>query len=285
MKRIILLISVIVCLYSIQAKAQMVINIFDNESSKTEPIDDIQFVAQYQMNFINDTLNPDKVTKETMMLKAGSKSSLFYSYTRFITDSIMLDQVQKSGSSNFDSKNQNPGLISYRIYKNYPTGKVTTLDQIATTRLRCEEENEQPVWELLPDTMTILSYPCLKAVCHFKGRDYEAWFTPEIPRSEGPWKLYGLPGLILKAEDSRKHFSFECTGIVQGKPEETILFGADGYESVSRKNLDKIYERYAKDPLGYIASTAPNVKIVVKNESGESIRPKDTPYNPIEIKK
>ena len=76
----------------------------------------------------------------------------------------------------------------------------------------CEEKEEMPEWTLLPDTTTLLSYSCQKAICHFKGRNYTVWYTLEIPVSEGPWKLFGLPGLIIKAEDDKKHYTFNCTG-------------------------------------------------------------------------
>ena len=36
---------------------------------------------------------------------------------------------------------------------------------------------------------TVASFDCQKAECDFRGRRWEAWFTPEIPVSEGPWKL------------------------------------------------------------------------------------------------
>lgn len=266
--------------------AQMIINILDpNEAAKVDSIDELRFVAQYKLQFMPDTVNPDKLLEETMMLKAGAKTSLFYSYTRFVTDSVMRAGMKRNnGRVHLDHKDQNPGNITYRICKNYPSGKVTTLDQVGNSRFRCEEENEMPEWELLPDTMTFLSYACQKATCTFKGRDYVVWYTPEIARSEGPWKLHGLPGLILKAEDSRGHYRFDCTGIEQSRSGEPLLINTSGHESVSRKNLNRVYERYAKDPIGYVTSTSPNVKIVVKNESGESVQPKDTPYNPIEIK-
>lgn len=272
-------------LFAGDVAAQMSINIMDpNESLKMDSIDKVRFIAQYKLSFVADTSKPGDVTEETMMLKAGARSSSFYSYTKFVTDSIFREEMKRSGgfvNKQFD-KGQNPGRISYQIFKNYPAGKVTLLDQIATGRFRCEEENETPAWQLLPDTMTILSYPCQKAACRFKGRDYEAWFTTEIPRGEGPWKLHGLPGLILKASDTQRHYVFECTGIEQPKADEPLLYGGAPYEPISRRNLDKIYERFAKDPIGYVTSTSPNVKIMVKNESGESIKPKDTPYNPIE---
>jgi GLPGLI family protein len=173
--------------------------------------------------------------------------------------------------------------ITYRIYKNHPAGKVTTLDRIVTTNFRCEEKNDKPQWTLLPDTATILTYRCQKASCRFRGRNYTAWYTTEIPVSEGPWKLCGLPGLILKAEDSRGHYSFLCTGLQQFKESKPLLFNAKGYESISRKDLDKIYERYFKDPVGYVASTAPNVKVTVKDEHGNPIKNYTIPYNPIEL--
>ena len=273
---------IIISLQAAVINAQMALTIVNpNETTKTEPIDEVQIIVQYQAKMMTDTLNPEKLMDESMILKVGAKSSSYYSYTRFVTDSIFTEQIKKSaGGPIRREKAEDHGIITYQIYKNYPAGKVTTLDKIAMNRFRCEEENEIPAWELMTDTMTILSYPCQKAVCHFKGRDYEAWFTSEIPRSEGPWKLHGLPGLILKAADSQGHYSFECTGLVSAN--EELLFGANGYENVSRKNLNKVYERYATDPIGYVTSSSPNVKIIIKDESGENKSIKNMPYNPIE---
>ncbi|RZK25773.1 MAG: GLPGLI family protein [Flavobacterium sp.] len=42
---------------------------------------------------------------------------------------------------------------------------------------------------------------CKKAIGEFRGRTYEVWFSEEIPVSFGPWKLWGLPGLIVEVQD------------------------------------------------------------------------------------
>lgn len=266
--------------------AAQVITIMDpNETMKADPIDEVRLIVQYELSSIPDTLHPDKTESEMMMLKVGDKSSQYYSYNRFVTDSLFREELRKSTNGQTiqrQASGSNPGRQTARIYKNYPQGKTTTLDQIVTSRFRCEEKTEIPQWELLPDTATILSYPCRKAVCSFKGRDYEAWFATEIPRSEGPWKLQGLPGLILRASDTQGHYRFECTGIIRPQDEEMLMFGADGYQPVSRKDLNTMYKRYAADPLGFVASTSPNVKMIMKNAAGEDIKPKDTPFNPIE---
>lgn len=283
MKKIILFVAM-VCFQWQMVDAQVAFTIGNpNESLTNDSIDKVQFIAQYKLLFVTDPSKSDNITDETMMLKVGTKSSIFYSYTKFITDSIFSEGIRKNnGYFNMDHGNSNPGRITYQILKNYPAGRVTTLDRIASSSFRCEEENETPEWELLEETDTILSYPCQKARCNFKGRDFEAWFTIEIPTSEGPWKLHGLPGLILKAEDSEKHYVFECTGIEQVKDNQALIYTGGKFEPVSRKNLNKIHERFAKDPIGYITASNPNMKIVVKNESGESFKPKDQPYNPIE---
>jgi GLPGLI family protein len=257
------------------------------QSSKTTPIDKVQFNAQYEMAFVQDTSNPDQITEETMVLKIGEKSSLFYSYTRFVSDSLLRIQMAQSGGmirrEMSSSGSSNQGQINYQIFKNYPVGKVTTLDRIGPSQFRCEETNECPEWEILSDTMTILSYLCYNATCRFKGRDYTVWFTPEIPRSEGPWKLCGLPGLILYAEDSQKHFVFECTGLLNAQPNETIQYGADSYEPVSRQMLNRTYERFADDPVGYITASSPNVRIMMRSPDGQQANPRNIPYNPIEL--
>lgn len=268
------------------ANAQMVINIVDtSEVTKADSIDQAVFTVQYETKFMPDTLKPEKISEETMMLKVGKQSSVYYSYARFLTDSII--EVDKANGASMDiirqHLNEYSAKVSYKIYKNYPAGKTTVLDQLAMNRFRCEETSDIPKWQIHPETMNILSYPCQRATCTFRGRDYEAWFTMEIPRSEGPWKLQGLPGLILKAQDTQGHYIFECSGITQVREYNPIMFSANNYEPVSRKNLNKMYERFATDPVGYSTASAPNVKIVIRNESGQETKaPKNLPYNPIE---
>ncbi len=63
-------------------------------------------------------------------------------------------------------------------------------------------------WELINDTKKINNYLCQKAIGNFRGREYTVWFTNDIPLGFGPWKLNGLPGLIIEAFDSTKTFYF-----------------------------------------------------------------------------
>lgn len=267
--------------------AQMVINIVDtNEITKADSIDSAVFTVQYETKFMPDTLKPDRMIEETMILKIGRQTSVYYSYAKFLTDSII--EADKAAGASMDvireHLNKYRTVIYYKVYKNYPAGKVTYLDQLAMNRFRCEETNEVQQWQVHPETMTLLSYPCQRATCHFRGRVWEAWFTLDIPRSEGPWKLHGLPGMILKAQDSRGHYMFECTGITQSQSNDPIMFSAKNYEPISRKNLNKVYERHAADPVGYATASAPNVKVIIRDESGQEVKaPKNTPHNPIEL--
>ena len=268
-----------------ETNAQVTINIFNlNDVLRAKPIDETRFTVQYQTTSMPDTLQPDKKEEETRMLKVGDKCSVYYSYAKFLTDSVL--EADKAAGASQEVINEHLQQYSSKtnaqVYKNYPAGKTTTLDALAASRFRCEEKEERPEWTLLPDTMTILSYPCRKATCHFKGRHYEAWYTPEIPKSEGPWKLCGLPGLILKAQDSQGHYTFICTGIELSRDKNPILFGGNDFEPISRKNLQKVYERYAADPIGYIALTSPQVKVTVTDDNGKPYQPKNMPYNPIE---
>jgi len=71
-------------------------------------------------------------------------------------------------------------------------------------------------WQLESETKIISNLKCYKATGVFRGRKWNAWYSPEIPFSTGPWKLNGLPGLILEAYDEDKKFSFVATSIKYG---------------------------------------------------------------------
>lgn len=63
-------------------------------------------------------------------------------------------------------------------------------------------------WQLIDETKKIDSLSCQKAIGKFRGRTYTAWYAKEIPVAAGPWKLHGLPGLIVQAEDSLGEVKF-----------------------------------------------------------------------------
>lgn len=65
-------------------------------------------------------------------------------------------------------------------------------------------------WEISEEaSATILGYPCQQAVGSFGGRIWTVWFTSQVPVVFGPWKLCGLPGLVVLAEESESCYRFE----------------------------------------------------------------------------
>ena len=266
------------------------INIIDlNAVFQNDSIDQVRLLVQYELKYVKDTTDEKQLLdplRETLMLEIGQKVSKCYSYTFYLRDSVLTADYKAGASQETITQHAQAygySSVSYQIFKNHPMGRVTTIDRLATTNILCEEDNERPEWQLHPDTMTVLSYPCQKATCRFKGRDYTAWYTMGIPVSDGPWKLHGLPGLILKAEDSRGHFSFTCTGLEQSRDAKPILIHTKGREKLSRKELDKMYERFYSDPIGFMEATSPNVKINITDGQGNPIKKFSEPYNPIEL--
>jgi len=142
-------------------------------------------------------------------------------------------------------------------------------------------------WVLKPEKKTISTYTCQKAVGNYAGRVYEAWFTPELPYHDGPWKLHGLPGLILEAHDTNNEIVFSFKGITRNDDKEaTVVSFFKNYPRV--KNNSKSYHRlmqaYAEDPEAVLTAAFPEARIGITCIDGSGTRQviKVKKYNPIE---
>lgn len=71
-------------------------------------------------------------------------------------------------------------------------------------------------WTIDTATKKIGELNCTRATCFFRGRHYTAWFTPDIPISKGPWKMGGLPGLIVELEDEGQNIVVNFMKITNG---------------------------------------------------------------------
>jgi len=75
------------------------------------------------------------------------------------------------------------------------------------------EITEKLTWNILAETSTIAGLNCQKATVNYGGRNWTAYFTPDVAISEGPYYFHGLPGLIIQIQDAENHFNFTATSI------------------------------------------------------------------------
>jgi GLPGLI family protein len=213
----------------------------------------------YAYNYVRDTTDVQKQIKETMILQIGKKTSKFYSYKGFMYDSIIATGapvIITSTVNNVIRSYHNPAYLNYtstinqyRIYKNYPENMIAFTDHFLDN-LYYEENIPIQKWAILHDTATISGYKCQKAICEFRGRYYEAWFTSEIQVDDGPYKFGGLPGLIIQIGDTKLHHIFQLINIE--KTHELIVFEKRDYVKTNRIDYTKILRRFFSDPMGFM---------------------------------
>lgn len=115
---------------------------------------------------------------------------------------------------------------------------------------KMEEDVPDFQWTIRDTTKTIGEYECTLAKGRFGGREWEAWFTMDIPCSGGPWKLNGLPGLILEAADSKGQYRFVFSGIQT--EEEPVTMATYPYVSINRRRYNREARCAVEDYISYI---------------------------------
>lgn len=113
------------------------------------------------------------------------------------------------------------------------------------------ESIEERNWAIVEDsTKTILGYDCIMATADYHGRHWTAWFTPEIPVNAGPWKLLGLPGLILEAVDNTSQHHFTANGIQAVDMKIPQVYEPYSYEKTTRQEFLKLCRYGYDNPQG-----------------------------------
>ena len=234
----------------------------------------------YDYRFLRDTTDITSESTDRMILQVGYGISKFSSYRTMQIDSLIrvstADQVQANPERYI-------GGTSWSVYKNYPTGKFTTTDKIATDWFLVEELIPELQWTLTDDTKEILGYKCKSAKCSFRGREYSAYYTDEIPVADGPWKFGGLPGFIMEVCDADNHYSFTCVGI-NSKADRTITMPEVSYNKTSRVKFYQTKYRYDTNPLSYLETVSGiKVNVTSNGEKRDDLsKPRELTYDYIE---
>lgn len=247
-----------------------------------QKIDNTHLRITYFYQQINDTVNHTGL-HEDFILDIGDKFSKYESLNSYLTnDTIMKMEQQHLSSEEIQTRLRNifDYEFSLRVFKNYPNnGNITFVDYVFLNKFSYREAMNQMKWNITNEKDTLLGYPIQKATCSYHGRIWNAWFTTEIPISDGPWKFNGLPGLILKVRDSQLQFGFTAKGIEKYQKPINMYFAEKGASDPIRTTIENYYKHlkgYKNNP-----SAALNA-LRVKRDGGDRIY-KPKPYNFIEI--
>lgn len=128
-------------------------------------------------------------------------------------------------------------------------------------------------WILHDEHQRILGYQCQRATCHWRGRDFEAWFTSDIPLRLGPWTFGGLPGLILKLYDTGKLYTWEVISLRSGN--FPIMKGQyKGFKLDTREHIYKLQVAANRDYLKIGGA---------RDRITGQLKSKPFPYDPLEL--
>ncbi|WP_316784842.1 GLPGLI family protein [Pedobacter frigiditerrae] len=240
-----------------------------------------------------DTFKNGKPRIENMLLFFGKNTSLYTSYDKIkyeISEEqkfwAMIESGAGRGKGVFIMDDTYRKLLTTTGYLFFvKENKFYTKEMFSFRSYIIEGIAPTIDWKLSKDTISLSGLNCQKATATFEGKNWEVWYAPSVPFPGGPWKLNGLPGLIVEAYDTNKQIYFQFAGMENAKLGDHIrdrdvtkqggssntynaidqMFGRDvgnayfeniirlpiGAVRITKKELEKFKEALKNDPVGF----------------------------------
>jgi GLPGLI family protein len=158
------------------------------------------------------------------------------------------------------------------LYKNVKEERFTNQNDVFGKIFLIKDKLNKTDWKLESETKNIGDYTCFKATTTReqekrvgvisinrdkdldKKEDKEpemetvtitAWYTPQIPITNGPGNYHGLPGLILEVNDGSE--TVICSKIVLNPHESISISEPKKGKVVNQKEFDEIMEKKMKE--------------------------------------
>jgi len=240
-------------------------------SAQKDVLDRASMKCMYRATELKDTLDV-AFYEDLLILQIGPQVSKCFSYYTFQNDSLrQTPEGNRQASELFNRaladfhkhRDRSRFLNSFPrsrtvtiVYKNHPAGAITVTDGLREDQVTYRDTLNAQQWTMTDSTREVLGYTCQQATADFRGRRWTAWFTTDIPISDGPWKLGGLPGLILEAYDEGQQHVFTAVGLERVKDEPIIFNQKDGhnrrFEPTNRLDFLRMERRFLMDSNSFI---------------------------------
>lgn len=239
----------------------MALNLHAKKKSQDYPRAEIKV----SYNYHKKSMRSDGVVVERdvpFILLANNNQSKFYCPSTEYRDSLlsmpsgrakerqMFDAAAAAYVQNRDKSAMDGVVYHSRLYviKDFAESVSTTYDAAGMGECGFYDEPFSEIdWLIDEDrAKTVLGYQCIMATADYHSRKWTVWFTPEIPMRDGPWKLCGLPGLIMEASEPSGQHSFTANGIETSSQPIYPLFSTK-YEKMNRLDMLRAERHYREN--------------------------------------
>ncbi|MGE8299741.1 GLPGLI family protein [Sphingobacterium paramultivorum] len=227
--------------------------------------------VHYEFKHVNDSTQRDQFIRDETVVYLNQQASYYTSYS----SKRMQDEVKKQmegpsfdGTLNITTRST-PSSSSYLLDANQ--NKMTEVVSVASDNFAIPQVYPIQDWEILGDRKEIGGYNCQNAKTTFKGRTYIAWFTTELPFSYGPWKLHGLPGLILDARDTKNEVIFAYAGFDKIEDGKTSVALPQNAIVSTVEEVKKVQEAFKANPQAYMQAQSGKNRTISVGSSGNMV--------------
>jgi len=251
--------------------------------------DKINILLEYKMVHVVDTAQPANPRITRCMLIAGSKMSVYDDYYRAMRYlGYKGDAAMRVYDNQLDIAEATAGITCDQIFTDLEKRELITGSYFGKALYTMVEPLTKIEWTIQPQKKKILEQNCQKATTYFRGREYIVWFAPAIPINAGPWKLNGLPGIILAANDEKNEITFTCTKITIPEEKAPLIKASKNATLLSTIEFNKTKQKFANDPQAFYDASDPMGSIMafatpIGFQSDTKTKSKPRPLNnPIE---
>ncbi|SIS92585.1 GLPGLI family protein [Chryseobacterium ureilyticum] len=253
-----------------------------NFSIKTSPYEVTNYGISsyniyYRVNFLDNALSSTSNKEVMCILELGDNNiSKFLDYNQIKIDSL---DERFSGQDRIGSEEMADYLKVRVLWNNvvFKNNNLLIVQDRFKSVYQYEENQPKLNWNLESGEKILLGSKCNNATVHYRGRDYIAWYTTDIPINNGPYIFGGLPGLILEIEDVDKKYTFEAVGITK-TPKPIYLRKEKNILKTTREKFRNVQRAYKENPSAFYSGKA-------YNEDGTPIvlKQQNIKYEPMEI--
>lgn len=268
--------------------------------TESQELDKSKIVVVYQYSCKTQDDEGNEITDgKKFALQVGEKINRCYSYQKYLKQF----NPEKAGNDEeyLGVIASDDYVVVPDVWTNYPEGKTTTREYIFPNLYEATGKKQDIKWNLLDETAEKYGYSCNAAECEFHGKKWKVYYTEDIPTTAGPWKLGGLPGLIVYAQDAEGINEFALETLENIVTPIQIDIEPTAVKVAEKKMIDfrnSVYAdpKYMKDQFHYlpdymsfiqdmsVMKTGGGSAVILMNDGKFVMKQSQHVYQPLELK-